>query len=89
MVRFWESRTTEVTPLSCSTVRASSGAKISTMKIIKSATIPPVERLRFVRQIRELNPKADPVALAAVEAAALREIEADAIRMHSLGIKWE
>jgi hypothetical protein len=31
-----------------------------------------------------MNPKADPVALAAVEATALKEIEADAIRLHSL-----
>lgn len=65
------------------------GAKINTMKIIKSATMPPVECLRFVRQLREMNPKADPVALAAVEATALKEIEADAIRLHSLGIKWD
>jgi len=58
------------------------------MKIIKSATMPPVERLRFVRQIRELNPKAYPAELDAVEAKALKEIEADAIRLHSLGVTW-
>jgi hypothetical protein len=66
-----------------------SGAKIRSMKILKSATIPPVERLRFVRQLRESNPKADPVALAAVEAAALKEIEADNIRLAALGVRWE
>jgi hypothetical protein len=64
-------------------------ARIVSMKIINRNT-PPEERLKLIKALRgSPRSKADLAALDSCERAVQREIEADVIRLHSLGIKWE
>jgi hypothetical protein len=59
------------------------------MKIINHNTAPE-ERLKLIKVLRgSPRSKEDLAALESCERAARGEIQADAIRLHSLGIKWE